>query len=1062
MKIRKVEIQAFKSYLNKEDGTFDFTLPKSGEVVNFSSIYAPNGFGKTSFFDAVDFAITGKIERFSRDSTLRNRHEREVRSINEGGKRQYLLRNKTIGAQDTNFQVAPLTEVKVHTSNRTQPFESDYNFPQRRSCDYNFPSACKPGTKFFERLLLSQEAIDAFLRETTPEKRYNKFIEVVGDLSGEDSKRRSLEAVKNELESHREALRQEKNKCEVKLKSFKTRENPIDKANQLVSEINQIADDPISQFDAQHNQMLHEELMTQLVALEEKLLVSLREFEENMGSAERQLNSLLETQRRVENLAQLKASEAHIDQAIKDAEGLKQLDSNKKAVQAEIDQLSGQRKAIQQFLTQVNNFVEYQSGFRKLEKEKNKLAETIKSAMNKKIAAEDELKLERVSFGKEKEKLKRLQTESNNGKERFEKLSKLKAEREVLEKQLAEYHPNQLQERINALGVKLKQLSEFQISDSAQNDVLDQFGACDHEFLLEVQRLYQDIGAKRVKAGKELEDTKNQLRKTQGQARDIHSLIELASSIVANSKQSACPVCQQDYKTAHLLQQRIADNPVLEAQEKELTQTIQGLQSQICSYDESLNEHAQSFKKIIDKQKEIVEQSYKKAETNKRHQKNVHEQTVKLLSQNAEEIKALNEALLNKAEDEYQLFIGDEVTRSKQQVDILSRKITAMEKKQATCESDIASLTAEQSKLTVLKNDQARMGEPFRALKSYLESLAVSIDGSEIVLKEFFEQQLSIWSGKLEVQELKRTELEKQIADLKKHCAVEDRASIIDDLTAKRRGIIENIGLLNQELSSFQALMKEMGRPIPEDSLEWTSCKEGIECYIDKQIDGIAKTSKAQTAMRSIKKISEMAVKFHDTQMLQQQLNELTAQLEAHELIINDLHEDIEKVSTYIRKTTDAYFRTDLINQLYTAIDPHPEFKRIKFECNMSGDRPQLRISAVDSEAIDQVCPTLTFSTAQINVLALSIFLAQALTTKDDNGKDVDCIFIDDPVQSVDAINSLSFIDLIRAICLRFDKQIIVSTHDENFHELLKKKIPPGVLPAKYLRLASFGQVVAD
>lgn len=1062
MKIKKVEIQAFKSYQKKEDGTFDFTLPTSGDAANFSSIYAPNGFGKTSFFDAVDYAITGKISRFSRDVTLRNRYERDAKSNNEEGKRQYLLRNKTVGAKDTDVQKRPLTKVEVYASGTRNLFSTNYELPRRRGCDYDFPRECLAGTKFFERMLLSQEAIDAFLRETTPEKRYDKFVEGVGDLSGVDDKRRSLLAVKSELEKKLQDLGHEIEKCEADLTAAKTRENPIDKANQLISEINQISEEPLSPFDAQHNQLLHDELLMQLVPLEEQSTDSIREFDQKKACAEKELNSLLETQRKAENLVLLKASESDIDETIQIAKNIKQLESNKNFVQAEIDQISGQLKSVQHFLNQTPEFVEVMSNSRKLKKEQSELAETIKSAINKKRVAEAEMKLKRVSLGKVKEELERLQTESKIGKEHFDKLSKLKTEREGLEGQQAAYQPHQQQERINALSWKLKQVSALQVNPQIQNDALDQFEKSDREALLEAQRLYQDIETNRTQATKQLDHTKNRLKETQGQAAEIRSLIELASSIVANSQQPACPVCQQDYKTVHLLQQRIADNPVLGVREKELTQSIQGLQSQINSYDETLNEHAQSFNKIVDEQKEILERSYENAERYQKDQRSRYEHAVKSFSQNTEQIKVLSEVLLNKSEDEYQLFIGGEITRSKQKVDELNGEITAAEKAQVTLESDIASLTAEQLTLRVRTDGQVRLGEPFRALQGYLESLVVSIDDSESALKDFLRKQESNWSGKLDVQKSERTELEKQIASLNERRAVEDRTASVDDLSAKRRGIIEQIVRLNQELSSFQALMKKMDRLIPRELQQWTCCKEDIERYINQQIDDTAKLLKAQVAMRSIQKISELAVEFRDPQMLQGQLNELSTQLKAYKLIIDALEEDIEKVSSYIRETTDAYFRTDLINQLYTAIDPHPEFKRIKFECNMDGGKPQLRISAVDSEAKDQVCPTLTFSSAQINVLALSIFLAQALTTKDDNGEDVDCIFIDDPVQSVDSINSLSLIDLMRAICMQFDKQIIVSTHDENFHELLKKKIPPGVLPAKYLKLASFGQVVDD
>jgi exonuclease SbcC len=92
--------------------------------------------------------------------------------------------------------------------------------------------------------------------------------------------------------------------------------------------------------------------------------------------------------------------------------------------------------------------------------------------------------------------------------------------------------------------------------------------------------------------------------------------------------------------------------------------------------------------------------------------------------------------------------------------------------------------------------------------------------------------------------------------------------------------------------------------------------------------------------------------------------------------------------------------------------------------------------------------------------LSLSIFLARALHVKA-HGKDVGCIFIDDPIHSMDSINVLSTIDLLRTISKKFDRQIILSTHDRNFYELLKKKIPPHEYASKFIELESFGRVLA-
>ena len=99
------------------------------------------------------------------------------------------------------------------------------------------------------------------------------------------------------------------------------------------------------------------------------------------------------------------------------------------------------------------------------------------------------------------------------------------------------------------------------------------------------------------------------------------------------------------------------------------------------------------------------------------------------------------------------------------------------------------------------------------------------------------------------------------------------------------------------------------------------------------------------------------------------------------------------------------------------------------------------------------------FSSAQLNILSLSVFLARALHAKSHDGAPVDCILIDDPIQSLDSINILATIDLLRSIALNFNKQIILSTHDENFHELLKRKIPISKYGSKFISFESFGRV---
>ncbi|MBK4454791.1 AAA family ATPase, partial [Enterobacter cloacae] len=94
MKIKKVEIEGFRAYKYKEDGIFDFTNDDEMPS-NFVAIYAPNGFGKSSFYDAVEWAITNHLERLGGDYN-RSNHELAAKSTKEKGIAQKILRNKDV------------------------------------------------------------------------------------------------------------------------------------------------------------------------------------------------------------------------------------------------------------------------------------------------------------------------------------------------------------------------------------------------------------------------------------------------------------------------------------------------------------------------------------------------------------------------------------------------------------------------------------------------------------------------------------------------------------------------------------------------------------------------------------------------------------------------------------------------------------------------------------------------------------------------------------------------------------------------------------------------------
>ena len=163
-----------------------------------------------------------------------------------------------------------------------------------------------------------------------------------------------------------------------------------------------------------------------------------------------------------------------------------------------------------------------------------------------------------------------------------------------------------------------------------------------------------------------------------------------------------------------------------------------------------------------------------------------------------------------------------------------------------------------------------------------------------------------------------------------------------------------------------------------------------------------------------------------------------------------------EKQNTkeYMERKVQDFFYTALINKIYNKIDPHPDYKSVEFKVDFDADTPRLDIFVVNNQDEGKLIPNLYFSTAQINILSLSIFLASAL-----NSTTYKSIFIDDPIQSLDSINVLSTIDLIRSIVVNERRQIILSTHDNNFYNLLKKKIPCPQYRSRFIELETFGKV---
>ncbi|HEX5701898.1 MAG TPA: AAA family ATPase [Pyrinomonadaceae bacterium] len=130
---------------------------------------------------------------------------------------------------------------------------------------------------------------------------------------------------------------------------------------------------------------------------------------------------------------------------------------------------------------------------------------------------------------------------------------------------------------------------------------------------------------------------------------------------------------------------------------------------------------------------------------------------------------------------------------------------------------------------------------------------------------------------------------------------------------------------------------------------------------------------------------------------------------------------------------------TPILQNVYSRIDPHPTFRLVRFTSRIYNKRGLLSTvinDPIESKECD--APAAVLSSSQINALAVSVFLSLNIGV---GNLPVSVAMLDDPLQSLDDINLLGLVELLRRT--KDQRQLIVSTHDERFGNLLSRKLRP-------------------
>lgn len=298
-----------------------------------------------------------------------------------------------------------------------------------------------------------------------------------------------------------------------------------------------------------------------------------------------------------------------------------------------------------------------------------------------------------------------------------------------------------------------------------------------------------------------------------------------------------------------------------------------------------------------------------------------------------------------------------------------------------------------------------------------------------------------------------RQRLERLVAE-----APPEEQPVVFDVDA----LAERVAALEHSLSALAATLAESERAIAEERV-WRDelVRRLAELELDAQATPadldklVAKLSQRASAMSDFYSRGEAIALAVAGASEAAQRAELGEQLVSAEQIADErrrilsVHEEAGEAATTILEATRTASRElvdarvsriePLVARIYARMDPHPAFTDVSLGTSYKGGRGRIRPLVTDPSAgLKDRDPYTLFSSSQLNALAVSFFLGLNLGTRE---APLQVVMLDDPLQSLDDVNLLGLVDTLRRT--KALRQLIVSTHDRRFTNLLQRKLRP-------------------
>lgn len=1032
MRFKRIEISGFRIYDDPKDATFNLTN-ESGDPVGFVSLYAPNGFGKTSFYDAVEYGMTKSINRFF----IRNKEIEKLASFQRLQNEMPFLRNTKSPDERETF-------IKIFTDKDDNPRVTKFEKRGNQLYDLNFKN---PIEDAFQKVILSQEWISAFLTEQDGEFRYQKFMETP-ELSSINYYYNNLKLLHSELKAR---ISNEEKIVDTNIQYVqKLQSNDILKVvNGQIQKIRELNSGTLLQMLYSGSSQEEIKELKDIVVNEIALINSeedLREELEGISIAKNGNEKIIGLKNYFSLLNTYKNNheeETAIEDWLKVFDSLdklkNQFDNNNSKLNEFIERRSELGKIIY-------NYFLYEKSKESIEgkqQEKNenniqktKLLEEMSILNRKKEDLNSQIKVSSIMLNeliKEKDQLPQLK---QNLKDLSEKIDLSEKEYISISNQLEE-------KKILYNSTKEDIILIEKIIDNFINDIYPSISD-DEKLQTLLEELILD---KRTLSDKKrlLNDINIKINEQSHLNQSITDLISLGLNILNSKESQNCPLCDSTFDSYNILVSKISQNKILDDTLKNLFSLRNECEQSISLLNNLIEGKRDNVRMSYEKKLNLLKNDSKAIEDTILKIKKEERNILSTIKNDKEKKEAIELKFKNESLQIYENNLNLDIV-------INSNKNKALLNELDENHIDINKNKEQQEfvdSITLLIDDEINQIENDDKHKLVVNYFNIEFPGKNVLFSDLEERNIWLSTNIKELKDIQE-KLNLEITSNENNIKSLNKEQLIFNLKKLKEFALENNFKLDNYLNFLREKVGGISSIITEDIL--TLILDNRTLQLNESINNIKKLKDEYEKLTSYSdNIWPFLLSENSKIKVEKALGEIKF---LTEIVEPQILYERDKARIFLQGSIESFFHENLINDLYKKIDPHPDFKSVEFKANFDTDTPRLDVFVRNVKDESVLIPNLYFSTAQINILSLSIFLASAL-----NSKDYECIFIDDPIQSMDSINMLSTIDLLRSIVVNYKKQVILSTHDENFHDLLKKKMPVDLFNSKFLELETFGKV---